>query len=160
MNGAPTATLLVVDDEQFVRDLLEDFFAKNGYTVTTAANGETAIDCCRADRFDAALVDLKMPDRTGTDVLGELRAIDPNLPVIIMTGYPTLDSSVEAIRRGAQDYVVKPFRLQDLKERVDRAVRTRALTRDIDELRTRLAAVEDELRRYRAQHSTTPAFGS
>lgn len=143
--------ILVVDDEQFIRDLLSDFFDKSHYLVVTAADGERAVAECRQTRFDAALVDLKMPDQTGTDVLAELRALDAGLPVIIMTGYPTIDASIEAMRRGAQDFVVKPFRLQDLKERVDRAIRARAVTRDIEELRTRLAAVEVELREYRAR---------
>lgn len=151
MSDAYTPRILVVDDEQFIRDLLADFFGKSDYQVVTAGDGESAIAACRQGRFDAALVDLKMPDQTGTDVLAELRTIDPGLPVIIMTGYPTIDASIEAIRRGAHDFVVKPFRLQELKERIDRAIRARAIARDIEELRTRLAAVEAELREYRAR---------
>jgi DNA-binding NtrC family response regulator len=143
----------VVDDEQFIRDLLSDFFTKSDCLVVTAQDGESGIAQCRSGRFDVALIDLKMPDRTGTDVLAEVRAIDPALPVIIMTGYPTIDASIEAIRRGAHDFVVKPFRLQDLKERVDRAIRSRSIARDIDELRTRMACIEDELREYRARHT-------
>jgi DNA-binding NtrC family response regulator len=145
--------ILVVDDEHFIRDLLCDFFSKCEYSVVTAPDGESGIAECRASRFDAALVDLKMPDQTGTDVLAELRSIDPTLPVIIMTGYPTIDASIEAIRRGAHDFVVKPFRLQDLKERVDRAIRTRSIARDIDELRARMASIEDELREYRSRQT-------
>lgn len=151
MSQDRTPRILIIDDEHFIRDLLVDFFGKGEYSVVTAEDGEHGIAQCRAGRFDAALIDLKMPDKTGTDVLAELRTIDPNLPVIIMTGYPTIDASIEAIRRGAQDFVVKPFRLQDLKERVDRAIRSRAVTRDIDELRARMAAIEKELREYRAQ---------
>lgn len=142
--------LLVIDDEHFIRDLLADFFNKSEYVVVAAPDGESGIAKCRAGRFDVALVDLKMPDQTGTDVLAELRSIDPALPIIIMTGYPTIDASIEAIRRGAQDFIVKPFRLQDLKERVDRAVRARSITRDIDELRARLAAVEQQLQDFRS----------
>ncbi len=155
MSEDRTPRILVIDDEHFIRDLLVDFFGKGEYSVVTAENGELGIAQCRAGRFDAALVDLKMPDKTGTDVLAELRTIDPNLPVIIMTGYPTIDASIEAIRRGAQDFIVKPFRLQDLKERVDRAIRSRSVTRDIDELRARLAAIENELREYRTQLAVT-----
>lgn len=143
--------ILVVDDEPFIRDLLRDFFTKSDYSVVTANDGESGIAQCRSSKFDVALVDMKMPDQTGTDVLAEFRVIDPTLPVIIMTGYPTIDASIESIRRGAHDFVVKPFRLQDLKDRVDRAVRTHTVARDIDELRVRLAAVEDELREYRTR---------
>lgn len=153
MISASTPRVLIVDDEQFIRDLLSDFFTKSEYEIVTAHDGDAGIAACRAGRFDAALVDLKMPDQTGTDVLAELRSIDPTLPVIIMTGYPTIDASIEAIRRGAQDFVVKPFRLQDLKERVDRAIRSRSIAREIDELRERMASVEEELREYRARQT-------
>lgn len=153
MSSARLPRILVVDDEHFIRDLLYDFFSKCQYTVVTAQDGESGISQCRAEHFDAALVDLKMPDQTGTDLLAELRALDPTLPVIIMTGYPTIDASIEAIRRGAHDFVVKPFRLQDLKERVDRAIRTRSIARDIDELRSRMAAIEAELREYRTRQA-------
>ena len=151
MTATRTPHILVVDDEQFIRDLLGDFFSKSDYSVVSAADGESGITQCRSGRFDVALIDLKMPDRAGTDVLAEVRAIDPTLPVIIMTGFPTVDASIEAMRRGAHDFVVKPFRLQDLKERVDRAVRARSIARDIDELRTRMTAIEEELRERRTR---------
>ena len=133
--------ILVIDDEHFIRDLLNDFFTKCDYSVVSAHDGKSGIAQSRNGRFDAALVDLKMPEQNGTDVLAELRLIDPGLPVIIMTGYPTVDVSIEALRRGAHDFIVKPFRLQDLKERLDRAIRSRSVSRDIEELRSRMAAM-------------------
>lgn len=146
-------SVLVIDDEQFIRELLADFFSKSGYQVSTAHDGESGIAQFRAQQSDVVLVDLKMPDQTGTDVLAELRSLDANVPVIIMTGYPTIDASIEAIRRGAHDFVVKPFRLQELKERVDRAILARSIARDIDELRQRMTAIESELREYRTQRA-------
>lgn len=153
MSVDQTPRILVVDDEPFIRDLLADFFVKSDYEVVVAHDGESGIAECRRSSFDVALVDLKMPDQTGTDVLAEIRVLDPGLPVIIMTGYPTIDASIEAIRRGAHDFIVKPFRLQELKERIDRAIRTRSLTRDLEDLRSRLAAIEEELREFRARQS-------
>ena len=163
MNPHPAVRILVVDDEQFVRDLLHDFFRKLDCVVVTAADGTLAIEACQRERFDVALVDLKMPGKGGIEVLAEMRAIDPNLPVVVMTGYPTIDSSIEAIRRGAFDYVIKPFKLQELKELVDRAVNEQTLSREVEELRDRLHTVEAELRTYRSRsgherHSAETTF--
>jgi len=143
--------VLVVDDEQFVRDLLQDYFTKMEFSVVTAADGQAGIDACRRERFDVALVDLKMPGKGGIEVLAEVREIDASLPVVVMTGYPTIDSSIEAIRRGAYDYIIKPFKLQELKELIDRAVKEQTLSREIEDLRQRLTHVESELRQYRSR---------
>jgi DNA-binding NtrC family response regulator len=141
--------VLVVDDEQFVRELLHDFFDKMDFGVTTVANGDEGIDVCRRERFDAALVDLKMPGKSGIEVLEAFAEIDPALPVVMMTGYPTIDSSIEAIRRGAYDYIIKPFKLQELKELIDRAVREQTLAREIESLSDRIDVVESELAQVR-----------
>ena len=156
MTTARPPRVLVIDDEQFVRDLLQDFFTKMEFSVVAAADGSSGIAACRRAEFDVALVDLKMPGKSGIEVLGELRRIDPSLPVIVMTGYPTIDSSIEAIRQGAYDYIIKPFKLQQLKELVDRAVREQSMSREIEDLRERLGRVESELRQYRSQQDTTP----
>lgn len=141
--------ILVIDDEVFIRDLLKDFMAKSGYDVVIAQDGTSGITRAREARFDVVLVDLKMPDQNGTEVLAAIRSFDPSLPVIIMTGFPTVDASIEAIRNGAMDFIVKPFRLQDLKDRLDRAIRSRATARDIEALRTRMDMLEKELREFR-----------
>ena len=150
MNNNGKSRLLVVDDEQFVRELLHDFFSKLEFDVVTAADGDAGIEACRKTRFDAALIDLKMPGKSGIEVLTAVREIDASLPVIVMTGYPTIDSSIEAIRKGAYDYIIKPFKLQELKELIDRAVKEQTLAREIEGLRDRLSKVEAELRHYRS----------
>lgn len=149
MTGERIPRILIIDDEHFIRDLLKDFFIKLDYDVVIASDGETGIAEAKRSRFDAALVDLKMPDQNGTEVLAAIRSFDAGLPVIIMTGYPTVDASIGAIRLGAQDFIVKPFRLQDLKDRLDRAIRSRGVSRDIDELRARIDVLEQELREFR-----------
>jgi DNA-binding NtrC family response regulator len=150
MKQERTPRILVVDDEQFVRELLLEFFKKMEFEVVTAADGGAGINACRSGRFDAALVDLKMPGKSGIDVLAEIADIAPALPVIVMTGYPTIDSSIEAIRKGAYDYIIKPFKLQELKELIDRAIKEQTLSREIEDLRERLTNVEAELRQYRS----------
>ncbi|MBI3872798.1 MAG: response regulator [candidate division Zixibacteria bacterium] len=149
MNAPKPTRVLIVDDEQFVRDLLQDFFTKTDCTVHAARDGNAAIAACRSEQFDVALVDLKMPGKTGLEVLAEVRRIDPALPVILMTGYPTIDSSIEAIRHGAYDYIIKPFKLQQLKELVDRAVREQSMFREIENLRDRITIIETELQKTR-----------
>lgn len=147
MNKSENIRILVVDDEPFVRDLLKDFFTKIDMDVTTAPDGASGVAACRSDTFDAALVDLKMPGKSGIEVLAKIKQIDPTLPVIMMTGFPTIDSSLEAIRRGAYDYIIKPFKLQELKELVARAVKERSAALDMEVLRTRIDRLEEELRR-------------
>jgi DNA-binding NtrC family response regulator len=154
MTGADQRRILVVDDEVFVRDLLDDFFGKLGFTVVTAADGPAGIDAFRKTEFHAVLVDLKMPGMSGTETLRELRAVRPSVPVIIMTGYPTIDSSIEALRVGAYDYIIKPFKLQELRELVERAIKEQELHTEIDTLRGRIAGIEQELRDYRAASSS------
>lgn len=150
MTKSGNSRVLVIDDERFIRDLLQDFYSKSGYDVVIAPDGKSGIAEVEHGQFDVALVDLKMPDMTGTDVLAAIQSINPALPVIIMTGYPTVDASIEAIRLGAQDFIVKPFRLQDLKLRLDRAIQSRSVAREVEDLRARVGLLEKELREFRA----------
>ena len=145
--------ILVVDDEVFVRDLLSDFFGKLKFDVVTAADGPSGIAAFEKDTFNVALVDLKMPGMSGTETLREIRRIRSTTPVIIMTGYPTIDSSIEALRLGAYDYIIKPFKLQELRELIERAIKEQQLHAEIDTLRGRIAGIEQELREYRNGNS-------
>ena len=145
--------ILVVDDEVFVRDLLTDFFGKLKFSVVTAADGRAGIAAFEKETFNVVLVDLKMPGMSGTETLRELRRIKPTTPVIIMTGYPTIDSSIEALRLGAYDYIIKPFKLQELRELIERAIKEQRLHAEIDTLRGRIAGIEQELRDYRNGNS-------
>jgi len=142
--------ILVIDDEAFVRDLLYDFFTKLKFDVTLAPDGNSGIAAFKENRFSLILVDLKMPGKSGIDVLRELRQENADTPVIIMTGYPTVDSSIEALRLGAFDYIIKPFKLQELREVADRAIKEQELHQEIDTLRGRIVNIERELRAYRA----------
>ncbi len=150
MNQQALRRILVVDDEIFIRDLLTDFFSKLNFAVTTAADGNAGVATFRKEQFDAVLVDLKMPGQSGLETLRQIHALRRGSPVIIMTGYPTIDSSIEALRAGAYDYIIKPFKLQELKEVVDRAIKEQELHVEIDTLRDKIATIEDELRHYRA----------
>ncbi len=108
------AKILVVDDELLLRDVLFDYLTRQGYEVAMAASGEKALEIARTQRFHLALVDIKMPGMSGLDVTARLKDLYPQIIVIIMTGYPSLNTAISAIKLGATEYIVKPFRLDEL----------------------------------------------
>lgn len=143
-----TQKILVVDDEVFVRDLLNEFLGKQGYDVALAESGEAAVGYTKSNQIDVALVDLKMPGIDGLETLNQIINIDPNIPVIIMTGYPTIETSIKALRLGAYDYVIKPFKLNELKGAVEKAIKERKLKVEIDYLRKKIRSIEGELEQF------------
>lgn len=113
--------LLVVDDEPGILRLIARFARKIGFDVATAGNGEEALETLQAGKAAVALVDLRMPDVDGLEVLRRIRAVDPDCQVILMTGHASIDTAIEAIKHGAMDYLSKPFdfdRLEVLLRRV------------------------------------------
>jgi DNA-binding NtrC family response regulator len=114
--------LLVVDDEPLIRDVLRDLFVGDGFSVHTAADiGETEAILSQ-ETISVALVDLKLAQSNGIQMLDRIRQIDPAVRVILMTGYPTIESVVEAIQHGAFNYIIKPFRLHNLQGAVRQAL--------------------------------------
>lgn len=99
----------MVDDEKTLRHFLRLHLQEQDYHVTEAADGETAIKLIDHNRFDVALIDLHLTDMNGLDIMRHVRQTSPKTSVIILTGYATLDSAIEALRQGAHDYVTKPF---------------------------------------------------
>ncbi|HEX6322187.1 MAG TPA: response regulator [Vicinamibacterales bacterium] len=103
--------ILIVDDEQGVRDLLSRALSGGEYDVDVAPDGRTAVEQLRTVEYDLLITDLKMPGMDGLSVIREARRIFPELPVIIITGYSTEASAIEAINLGVSGYITKPFRL-------------------------------------------------
>lgn len=116
-------TILVVDDELLIRDLLFDFLSSRGFTVHLAENGRIALDMIANTNFQVALVDLKMPEMDGIEFTTHLHRMRSEIPVIIMTAYPSMDSAIESIRNGVFDYIVKPFKIAGLFEVIKSAIR-------------------------------------
>ncbi|MEW6742354.1 MAG: sigma-54 dependent transcriptional regulator [Planctomycetota bacterium] len=131
----PRPRLLVADDEESMRFYLERALRRHGYEVEVVDNGDAAIERYEARRFDVAVVDLKMPGTHGIEVLARVRTTDPEAMVIIMTAYGTIQSAVEAMRQGAFDYITKPFEIDELLLRLERALRQRTTLRENRELR-------------------------
>jgi response regulator RpfG family c-di-GMP phosphodiesterase len=118
------ATILVVDDELGPRESLR-MILKPSYDVLTAETGARALELLAAHRVDVVTLDLKMPGLSGTEVLEAIKARDPRIEVIIITGYGSLKSATEAIRHGVADYIAKPFNVAEILAVVDRAVARR-----------------------------------
>jgi DNA-binding NtrC family response regulator len=123
----PSPRLLVVDDETIVRESLASWFRQEGHEVATAENGKQALRLCAESRFDIALVDIRMPGLDGLELQARLAAADPELTIILMTAYASVDSAVRAMKAGAYDYIVKPFDPDDLSLLVKRAAEHRSL---------------------------------
>ncbi|OGT28378.1 MAG: hypothetical protein A2Z17_05580 [Gammaproteobacteria bacterium RBG_16_66_13] len=117
------AKVLVVEDDEDMRQLLDDELRVAGYTVVTASSGPEALEVVRSTGADAVVTDLIMPGMQGTELLGELRRHDPHLPVVIMTAFGTIESAVEAMKGGAFHYLTKPFRMEQLVDTLEQALR-------------------------------------
>jgi two-component system phosphate regulon sensor histidine kinase PhoR len=130
--------ILVIDDEQIMRDGCSRILSKDGWAVITCENGKQGLKELQAqpEKIDAVLLDLMMPGMSGMEVLGQVRTIDPNLLVIVITGYATVESAVEAMKKGAYDFIPKPFTPDQLRIVVRRALERRTLQREADFLRS------------------------
>jgi len=115
-------SILVVDDEKSQREILEMILSGEGYDVTTASSGEAAMKFARERRFDLVLTDLKMTGMDGIELLQHLIALDSAIIVILLTAHGTIDSAKEALRRGAFDYLQKPYDKEDLLATINRAL--------------------------------------
>src|SRR6266436_9910563 len=114
--------ILVVDDEKSQREILEMILTSEGYEVTTAASGEAAVKFAKEKRFDLALTDLKMTGMDGIELLQHLLALDSSIIVLLLTAHGSIDSAKEALRRGAFDYLEKPYDKTALLETINRAL--------------------------------------
>lgn len=117
-------SILVVDDELLIRDLLYDFFTSQGWDISVAEGGEKALEMMRAKKFDLVLSDIKMPDMDGLALTGHVKQSHPDLPVVLMTGFPSVDTAVEALRKKVDDYIIKPFNINQLYKLVESKVKT------------------------------------
>ncbi|GAB4482649.1 MAG: endopeptidase La [Thermodesulfovibrionales bacterium] len=124
------ASILVVDDEEIVRRNMSHILGKEGYAVDTASNGAEAISRAVAKEYDVVLTDFKMEKIDGMDVLERIKIASPATQVIMITGYATVNTAVEAMRKGAFHYIAKPFKIDDVRSVVGQALEKRAVRKD------------------------------
>jgi len=123
--------ILLIDDDEALIHFLTRFFQRKRCAVTACLSGREAIDVISKENFDLILLDYKMPDFNGLDVLTEIRKVEAKTPVILMTAYGTTDLAIEAMKRGAYDYLVKPFEHKDLTHVVGEALKTNRQMKEI-----------------------------
>ncbi len=139
------AKILVVDDEPFIGENLNRILSDEGYEVAVVSTGAEALRRVNKDPVDLVLLDLNLPDVSGLDVLREIKAKDPFLLVIVITGYASVESAVRAIKMGAYDYLKKPFKADVIKLIVRLALETQRLKREVDYLTHRQGENEETL---------------
>jgi response regulator RpfG family c-di-GMP phosphodiesterase len=120
--------ILVVDDEEVIRDILADFLAMEGFEVRTAPNGEHALAELTRGHYDLVLSDLKMPKMGGIELLEAIAQHAPQVVTIIMTGFGTVETAIDAMKRGAYDYIMKPFKMEEVVHTVRRGLERKKLS--------------------------------
>jgi DNA-binding NtrC family response regulator len=123
--------ILIVDDERGVRMLCSDVLRRSGYETEAVQSASAALDRIAAASFDMAIVDIHMPLMSGIELCRRMRGIRPDLPVALITGYPSIESAVRGIGFGASDYVSKPFTPEALREVVARVLQRAARARSV-----------------------------
>jgi DNA-binding NtrC family response regulator len=132
------AKILVVDDEPSILKLLKEALTQWGYQVACVGTGSEALEAIRTELFDAAITDIRMPEMSGLELLREIKRHDDSIEVVVMTGYPTIASAVEALKEGAYDYLSKPLILDELRHLMARVTERRFLKGEVQSLRARL----------------------
>ncbi len=123
--------VLVVDDDKSLREFLEIFFTREGYRVFTAGSGQAALACLKNNSISLVFTDVKMPEMDGVSLLKKIKSLYPDIPVILITAFASLDTAVNAMKEGAWDYLTKPFQLDELREIAGKALASRPREDDI-----------------------------
>lgn len=139
------ASILIVDDEEVVRESLAEWFSGSGYGTETADSGTAAVEAATRRTWDLALIDLKMPGMDGIELQRRLKEVMPAMPVIIMTGFGTIDTAVQALKQGAYDYLTKPIDPDELLHIVAKALDHKDVERQNAVLREQLAELSPGL---------------
>src|SRR5205085_11390867 len=143
------ARILIVDDQEMMRDSLAATLAREGHEVFAAGDGPLAVTRLSAQKFDLMISDLKMPKMTGIELLAEAKKLRPEMPVVLMTAFATVQTAVEAMKLGAYDYIQKPFDGEEIKILVERTLE-----------HNRLIMVNDALRRMNESTGPRTLIGS
>jgi DNA-binding NtrC family response regulator len=137
---ARNGSILVIDDEEIMREILEALLSREGYTVRLAADAAQGLDLARTHSFDAAIVDVMLPGLDGIQALDELKKIDDDLPVLMITAFASVENAIAAMKRGALEYITKPFKNDEVLVKLRNAVERRRLVTENRALRQNLQA--------------------
>ena len=123
--------ILVVDDEQDVRETLESVLSKLDYDPIVASGGKEALEMIRQNKVDVVLSDLYMPEMGGIELLKRVKTENRNIVFLMITAHPTIETAVDAIKKGAYDYLTKPFHIDEVKMKLNRALEKSGLTHSL-----------------------------
>ncbi len=137
--------MLVIDDEKNIRQTLGMFLEKLGCEVHLASSGEAAVSALGRQSMELAFLDLRLGTERGEDLIPKLLALGPSLPIVVFTAYATIETAVDTLRRGAWDYLPKPYTPDQIRQLVSRARERRGLTQQVADLETRLARAQPAL---------------
>ena len=150
--------ILVVDDDLILRTLLEENLTSQGYEVDTASSGEVAVARLARQQYNLVITDLVMEKMGGLEVLRRAKEQDNNIIVFVLTGYGELDSAVEALRAGAEDYLLKPYNAEELFMRIARVLEKQEMQRTID-LYEDILSICSECKKIRDDSESEPGQG-
>jgi len=114
--------ILIVDDDEDILSLVSDVVKRWGFNPMVARNGKEGLEKFKEHPVDLVLTDMRMPEMDGMALLEQIRGVDKKAPLIVLTGYPSLDTAIQAIRDGAYDYLVKPINMDELKFKIERCL--------------------------------------
>ena len=140
---ADKETVLVIDDEEVMREILDSLLTQEGYRVKLASTGGEGVEILGREPVDLAIVDVMLPDKSGIDVLDDLKRTDPEIVAVMITAFASVETAIEAMKRGAFDYITKPFKNDEVKVVVANGIKQRRL---VDENRTLKQALSDRHR--------------
>jgi DNA-binding NtrC family response regulator len=144
------ARILVVDDDEIIRESISALLEDAGYGVDTAENGKEGVEKSFKNFYNLALVDIRLPDMSGIALLTAMKETTPKMIKLIITGYPTLENAIEAVNKGADGYIVKPFKTEQLLSAIEEHLKTQGEAQSYSEqkvaeyIETRASALETQ----------------
>ncbi|MEW5805876.1 MAG: response regulator, partial [Acidobacteriota bacterium] len=149
--------ILVVDDDRLLRTMVREILSRRGHSVEEAENAHKALALLQKENFPIIILDIMMPEITGIELMEEIRKIDPNVLIIIITAYATMDLAIDALKKGAYDFLKKPFEPEELLKSVSNALlqswtsrRNRELLEDLEDKVHKLSKLNIEIERGKA----------
>jgi len=130
--------IIVIDDEESMCKFMQIMLKKEGYDVVSTQNSKEALEKIKSSHFDLVIADLMMPEMNGIELLSKVKSIDPDLSFIVMTAYASVDTAIEALKKGAFDYIAKPFKVDELKITIKKSLEQKRITQENLDLKKRL----------------------
>ena len=130
------ARIMVIDDEESMCKFMKIMLNREGYEVTTSQSGSEALNILKERNYDLVIADLMMPGLNGLELLSRVKSLDPDANFIVMTAYASVDTAIEALKKGAYDYLTKPFKVDEIRIAIKKALEQKRIKRENTELQS------------------------